>query len=74
MSKGRKICKVRLSDELLEDIELAIAERNLRTPNEIWTFSDWVRVACCEKLDKIRRGRGSKGGVAHPIDYGHEQQ
>lgn len=74
MSKGNKVCKFRLAPGLIEDIEWAIAERNLRSPDQAWNFSDWVRVACCEKLDKIRRGRGSRGGVAHPTDYGHNQQ
>lgn len=70
MSKGNPIVKTRLPAGLLEDIEMAIAERNARSPLEPWTFSDFLRVACCEKLDKIRRGRGRKGGVAHPQDYG----
>jgi hypothetical protein len=72
VSKGRPIRKVRLDPALIADIEVALAERNSRTVDEIWTFSDWIRCAAMEKLDKIRRGRGRKGGVAHPPDYGHD--
>ena len=69
MSKGNPIVRTRLPGGLLEEIEIAIAERNARSADVPWTFSDFLRIACCEKLDKIKRGRGRRGGVTHPGDY-----
>lgn len=69
MSRGRRAVVVRLPDGLIEDMEVAISERNARMKGEEQTVSDWIRQAIVEKLDKLRRGRGSKGGVIHPREY-----
>lgn len=74
MSKGRPVVCFRFDLALLEEMKRALIERNMNNPMELWTLAQWVRVACLEKLDKIKRGRGKRGGVLHPRDYGHEQQ
>lgn len=66
MSKGTKIRSLRLEDEIWDQVVIACQERNERTPDEIWTLSQWVRIAIVEKLDKVKRGRRKKGGVIHP--------
>jgi len=72
MSKGRPVVPLRLDPGLIEDMEIAIIRRNENTRETPWSFSDFIRVAICEKLHKMKRGRKEQGGVIHPTDYGHE--
>lgn len=58
-SKGNPIVKVRLERDLIERIEFQIASRNATTAKEPWTLSDFLRVACWEKLLKMQRSRDS---------------
>jgi len=66
VSKGTKRYTVRFDDEIMAQIVQAINERNMLSPKEPWTLSDWLRIASTEKLDKVRRGRKQRGGVRHP--------
>ena len=67
MSKGTPRYAFRLPPDLIAAVEEVLLSRNLHTAGELWTLSDWVRVALVEKLDKVRRGRNRKGGVRHPL-------
>lgn len=69
MSRGRRAVVVRLPDGLIEDMEVALAERNARMGQAGYTMSDWVRHAIVEKLDKLRRGRGRRGRITPPCEY-----
>jgi len=57
MSAGKTIKQVRFHEDVLQWIDAEIERRNANTKNAPWTFSDFVRVACCEKLAKGRRCR-----------------
>jgi hypothetical protein len=56
-SKGTPIYPVRLGDALVNEVKLAIRRRNLFSWLEPWTFSEFVRTAVREKLDKMERCR-----------------
>ena len=53
---------VRIPPDLLEEMQLTIATRNVYTREEPWSVSDFIRVAICEKIAKMRRSRGVKRG------------
>lgn len=57
MSKGTQIIPVRVSKELLNEINLAINSRNRLTRDAEWSRSDFIRAAINDKLCHIRRGR-----------------
>jgi hypothetical protein len=46
--------------ELIREIDLQISQRNVFSADAPWTFSDFVRVACWEKLRKMERSRESQ--------------
>jgi len=58
MSRGSPKIVVRVSAELLQQLDLDLATRNENTRHELWERSDWVRAAIREKLDHRRRSRG----------------
>lgn len=60
MSAGNPIVKVRIPRELVEEIELAIENRNARVRAEPWTFSEFLRVAIDDKLRHMERSRRPK--------------
>lgn len=57
MSRGSRIVKVRVPENLLAWIEETIAGRNQRTRKEPWTMSDFLREAVAEKLKHMSRSR-----------------
>lgn len=57
MSKGTRIFAVRLDNLLAEFIDQTIQRRNTWTRGIPWTFSDFVRVAVLEKVNKMTRSR-----------------
>jgi hypothetical protein len=66
MSKGNSTVRARIPPDLENRILLQIAKRNLHSRLQPWTLSDWVRVACEEKLSKMercRRPRSRKAGA-----------
>ena len=60
MSAGTPKVVVRIDGGLMEDIEIQIAQRNWFSREEAWTVSDFIRIACREKLEKMRRSRNRK--------------
>lgn len=57
MSKGTPRCTLRIAPELMGRMESQIASRNWWSRGEAWSVSDFVRIACEEKLDKMKRSR-----------------
>ena len=57
MSMGTPIVTLRVTEDMQERIEEALASRNARTSDTPWTVSDFIRHAVEERLDHIRRGR-----------------
>lgn len=57
MSAGNPIRPVRFTPTLIDQIEVAINRRNLNAYEAEWSFSDFVRVACKEKLAHMERSR-----------------
>jgi hypothetical protein len=57
MSKGNKIHPVRFNECLMDDIEDCMGRRNRNATAEEWTFSDFVRLACQEKVAHMERSR-----------------
>lgn len=59
MSKGRKIVPVRLSQEIIHEVNLAIERAKLHANSKSklvdFTFGEWVRKAIQEKLDHLKR-------------------
>lgn len=63
MSKGNPIIPVRLTPELIAEIEAAIERANdstARADKEPYTVSEWIRSAIREKLAHGARGRSRK--------------
>ena len=61
MAKGNPIALVRLTPEILAQIQDAISGRNGRTREEPWDRSSFIRIAIREKLQHMRRSRRSRG-------------
>jgi hypothetical protein len=57
MTKGNPKLIVRVPGQLIDEMRLAIAQRNRRTRDEPWVMSDFVRVAIRDKLAHIKRSR-----------------
>src|SRR5262249_43648336 len=57
VSKGNRVVKARMTTELIESIDRAVAGRNGVSPRALWRLSDFLRVACEEKLKKMARSR-----------------
>lgn len=70
MAKGSKVSVVRIPDDLRKRIELQILSRNVHSREEGWVWSDFVRVACEEKLAKMarsrRRSKKQSPGISSP--------
>lgn len=56
-SKGTPRRTVRMAEDLVARIKNTVARRNQTTRGYLWEFSDFVRVACEEKLAKMSRCR-----------------
>lgn len=59
MSQGTKVYTVRLEGGLIEDVEIAIEQRNRFSANAPWDLSTFIRIAIREKLSKMQRSRRS---------------
>jgi hypothetical protein len=57
MSKGNQIVPVRMSCQLKGEIDDAVGSRNAVSPEAPMTVSDWIRAACQEKIDHLKRSR-----------------
>lgn len=60
MSAGTKVYGIRIPEELAWEIEVAVVRRNRHARGVPWYFSDFVRIACAEKLAKMIRSRGGE--------------
>lgn len=60
-TKGTPVQRFRLCEELYEEVIEAIDRRNLWSVQEPWTFSEFIRTAVREKLDKMERSRKPRG-------------
>jgi metal-responsive CopG/Arc/MetJ family transcriptional regulator len=65
MSAGTPRVTIRIDDELREEIEIVITDRNSRTRDRPWTLSDFIGIAIREKVLKMQRGR-STGQIGSP--------
>lgn len=75
MSKGTKRFAFRLPPSLIDEMEETISRRNHNAPGEPWTFSDFVRIACREKVAKMERSRGGRRKFpAGPVERWKEPQ
>lgn len=70
MSKGTPRIAVRLPDDLTAEINRAVDNRNLWSAREPWTFSDFVRIACREKLAKMKRCRKKRAAKKRGVPAG----
>jgi hypothetical protein len=61
MSKGSKVVPIRFPTDLLAEVMAAIASRNEWTYEEPNSLGEWIRDACRERLNKLKRGRRKKG-------------
>jgi hypothetical protein len=59
-SKGTLIYPVRLDPFLVAQVEETIARRNLWSPEEPWTFSDFVRICLRREMRKMHRSRAPR--------------
>jgi len=57
MSAGNKIVNVRFEDGLYARLQEEIEKRNQGSRGEVWSISDYVRVAVLEKVAHSERGR-----------------
>lgn len=57
MSKGSPILSTRVPADLLVEMDLAIARRNVFTREEPWNRTDFLAIAIREKLAKMERCR-----------------
>lgn len=60
MTKGTTKYAIRIPIALVNEINTAVAQRNMKSAEAPWTFSDFVRQACMEKVQKMERSRGKK--------------
>lgn len=54
-SKGTPRYTFRLPDELLAEIELKLSTLRVFSRSRRWTLSEFIRVACVERLKKMER-------------------
>lgn len=66
-TKGTPVYPVRLDDDLVDEMKLAVQRRNLFSARAPWTFSDFIRTAVREKLDKMERSRRPRGKPSVPL-------
>lgn len=57
MSKGRPHYKCRLDAETAALVHATIGHRNAHSNEAPWTLSDFLRIACREKIAKMNRSR-----------------
>lgn len=60
MAKGTPVVPVRISDEMMMEVEEAIRSRNAVAFDAPWTVSDFIRKAIREKLSHMERSRRSR--------------
>lgn len=60
MTEGNPKLLVRVSREMRDQIKEAIRRRNLRSRDEPWDMSAFIRVAIRDKLHHMERSRGRK--------------
>jgi hypothetical protein len=60
MSKGTPNRVVRIDDDLWTRMEFQVMSLRIHSKRVKWDQSEFIRVACEEKLDKMRRSRESK--------------
>jgi predicted DNA-binding protein len=65
-TKGTPLTSFRLSDELLERIDQAVASANKAGRKVPYTRASWVRHAFDEKLAKLGRSRRKRGEEPAP--------
>lgn len=58
MSAGTRNRIVRMDDDSWYQFELTVDFRNANTDKKAWTMSDFIRIACKEKVAKMNRSRG----------------
>lgn len=72
MSKGSKIVPVRIPDEMLAEMESAVASQNFHTKGEPLTVSGWIR-QCVERelrdRRRKRRNRMNRAFANAQVDY-----
>lgn len=66
MSAGTRNRIVRIDDDSWNLFELTVEFRNANKKGKPWTMSDFIRIACREKVAKMDRSRG------RPLDEGDE--
>lgn len=57
MSEGNKIVQLRVSENLLDLMQVEVRRHNAVTRLEQTTLSGWIRDAIHQKIDHLRRGR-----------------
>jgi len=72
MSNGTRVYTVRLSDELMEQVQETMARRDHYAFESPWSLSDFIRIAVQEKLSKMERSRRSKKGKVKGGSTGQE--
>jgi len=55
MSAGTPRYTFRLPEELMDAVRERTAQRNMVARGKAWEVSDFVRIAICEKLNKMER-------------------
>jgi Arc/MetJ-type ribon-helix-helix transcriptional regulator len=65
MSQGTRVYTVRLSDEMMAEVQDCMQRRDFHSANSPWTLSDFIKAAITEKLSHMARSRKScrKGKV-----------
>lgn len=66
MTVGNPKLIVRVPRELIAEVKEAIRRRNLRSREEPWVISDFVRIALRDKLHHMQRSRGRKRRAKKP--------
>jgi len=61
MSRGNRILSTRMPVELLTEMEITVARRNIHTREEPWNITRFLQIAIREKLDKMERSRKQGG-------------
>lgn len=64
--RGKRIIPIRLADELVEQIDQAIASNNDRRADAPYDRTAWIIQAIKERLDKLARGRKAAKRKAGP--------
>lgn len=74
MSRGSKIVPVRIPDELLDEVEVAVSSQNYHTKGEPHTLSGWIRKCIAEKLAHLKRSNKKRKRICGiPIVTNHTE-